>query len=56
MNNPELIADLLEVAYESLSKDADLQPYVTQITRLLYFDKEERDTLDSERYVQYRAL
>ncbi|MEE6185299.1 hypothetical protein ACQ3VH_12050 [Bacillus pretiosus] len=55
MNNPELIADLLEVAYESLSRDADLQPYVTQIARLLYIDKKERDTLDSERYVQYRA-
>lgn len=56
MNNPELIADLLEVAYESLSRDADLQPYVTQIARLLYIDKKERDTLDSERYVQYRAV
>lgn len=55
MNNPELIADLLEVAYESLSRDADLQPYVTQIARLLYIDKKARDTLNSERYVQYRA-
>ncbi|HEF1903542.1 hypothetical protein OCE25_26575 [Bacillus cereus] len=55
INNPELIADLLEVAYESLSRDADLQQYVTQIVRLLYIAKKERDTLDSERYVQYRA-
>jgi len=55
MNNPEIIADLLEAAYESLSRDAELQPYVTPIARLLYIDKEERDTLDSERYVQYRA-
>ncbi|MFJ8519577.1 hypothetical protein [Lysinibacillus xylanilyticus] len=39
----------------SLSRDADLQPYVTQIARLLYIDKEERDTLDSERFVQYLA-
>ncbi|PEL82354.1 hypothetical protein CN558_23875 [Bacillus wiedmannii] len=55
MNNPELIADLLEVAYESLSRDADLQSYVTQIARLLYIDKKARDTLNTERYVQYRA-
>lgn len=55
MNNPELIADLLEVAYKSLSRDADLRSYVTKIVRLLYIDKKERDKLDSERYVQYWA-
>lgn len=55
MNNPELIADLLEVAYESLSREAELQPYVTKIARLLYIDKKERDKLNSERYVQYWA-
>ncbi|OME92243.1 MULTISPECIES: hypothetical protein [Paenibacillus] len=55
VNNPELIADLLEVAYESLNRDVDLQPYVIPIARLLYIDKKERDKLESERYVQYRA-
>ncbi|MDR4277344.1 hypothetical protein FO496_28760, partial [Bacillus paranthracis] len=55
MNNHEFIADLLEVSYESLSRDADLQPYVTKIVRILYIDKKERDKLDSERDVQYWA-
>lgn len=55
VSEPELVADLIEVAYESLSEDVDLQLNVTPIARLLYIDKKERDKLESERYVQYRA-
>ncbi|EHB66628.1 hypothetical protein [Paenibacillus lactis] len=55
VNNPELVADLIEVAYECLRENGVLQPFVTPMARLLYIDKKERDKLESERYVQYRA-
>ncbi|MCA1295464.1 hypothetical protein LBW89_20865 [Paenibacillus sp. alder61] len=55
LEDPDLTADLLELAHETLSATENPEPYVTPVARLLYIDKRASDKSRAEEYVQYRA-
>lgn len=56
LQDSELTADLLEIAYESLRADGvAFVPYVVPAVRLMHIAKKAADKTETELYVQYRA-
>ncbi|WP_243735177.1 hypothetical protein [Paenibacillus turpanensis] len=55
LDDPDLVADWLEIAYGSLHAEADFTAYMPPLARLLVIERKERDKSKAELYVQYRA-